>query len=70
MPGQCLPLDATNRSEYRFSDTTSRQKIIIIHGNELTEVGEVKYLGRILMIRGNYKLSLLPNPVSNSLRHN
>lgn len=36
----------------------------------MTEEGEVKYLGGILMIRGNYKLSLPPNSVSNSLRHN
>lgn len=70
MPGWCLPSDATNRSEYCFSDTTSREKLIIIHGNVMTEVGEVKYLGRILMIRGNYNLSLHPNPASNSLRHN
>lgn len=65
MPDRRLRCEATNRLEYCISDTTSRQKILIIHGNVMTEVGEVKYLGRILMIRGKYKLSLHPNPASN-----
>lgn len=47
--------------------TTSAQQIIIVHVDLMTEVGALKYSGRIL-IRGNYKLESAPKQCIKQLK--